>query len=86
MTKEFPDARGPNDHPIPELAGGKMPPGLAPLPSSPEVRRAPPPAQADWRVAVIAKMPDFNPGWTEEVQAKWFTAIEKILAIIEKSA
>jgi hypothetical protein len=90
MSKEFPDARGPEDHPklaIPELSGGAMPAGLAALPSSTEAPRRPaPPAQTDWRAALIAKMPDFDPTWPEETQTKWFDGMQKILAIIEKTS
>lgn len=35
--------------------------------------------QSDWSRALLEKFPAFDPNWSEEVQAKWFAAFERLM-------
>ena len=37
------------------------------------------PEQLSWSKMVLSKFPTFDPGWSEELQKKWFDAFDKLL-------
>ena len=36
-----------------------------------------------WPELLLAKFPDFNPEWPDEVKAKWFDAFEKLMRLAQ---
>jgi hypothetical protein len=42
---------------------------------------APPPDAGGFEKQLLAKFPDFDPGWSDELKAKWFQGFEKFMAM-----
>ena len=49
-------------------------PSPAELPAIPPMR-----PQKTMREMLLEKFPEFDPEWSEEIQAKWFTGFEKLM-------
>jgi hypothetical protein len=71
----------------PLLLGGSPAPrdGIVNPPPSPAPSPAPPPGQssntstAAWADLLLAKFPEFDPAWPDEVKLKWFDAFDRLM-------
>ena len=59
----------------PERSSKRQPPPPPPPPN-------PTPAQPDMLGQLVAKFPEFDPTWPEEVKAKWFDGFERLMGAI----
>ena len=54
--------------------------GLQNPPLPPPVTPKPPSAElAAWAEMLLAKFPEFDPAWTDDVKAKWFDAFDRLM-------
>jgi hypothetical protein len=53
------------------------------VPDGQQDRRKPTPhipLSGDWLARLVAKFPDFDPAWNDELKAKWFETFERLLS------
>lgn len=51
-----------------------------PLPQKePSLDQPPQPPTLSWHELLLSKFPSFDPSWTDEVKAKWFTGFEQLM-------
>src|SRR6185503_20577029 len=67
--------------------GPRRPRGKGKRKAEPKVETpppAPPPAAPqDMRAALLAKFPDFNPDWPDDLKTKWFEGFERFMKGVE---